>query len=177
MRPSLTKKSLMISAVLLFAGAAVVFAHGGYGRGGYGGMMGYGPGYGGHMMGYGPGYGMGPGMMGYGPGYGYGPDGRGYGANLTEEQQAKLDAAREKFFTETETLRDQIQDKRFALGDELRKENPDTGKVTALQKELSQLEGEFDQKAIQHQLEVRKILPERARRGYGRGYGGGYCWQ
>ena len=167
MRSKLTPKTLIISAVLLLAGAAIVFAQGGYGRGGYGG----------HMMGYdsehGPGYGMGPGMMGHGQGYG--PHGRGYGANLTDEERAKLDAAREKFFEQTEALRDQIEDKRFALQAEMRKDNPDTGKVTTLRKELSQLEGEFDQKAIVHQLEVRKMLPEKARRGFGRGYGGGYC--
>ncbi len=166
MKSKLTPKTLIISAVLLLAGAAVVFAHGGYGRGGYGG----------HMMGYGPGYGMGPGMMGNGPGH-RGED-RGYGADLTEEQQAKLDDAREKFFTETEDLRDRIQEKRFALGSEMRKETPDSGKVVDLQKEISKLEGQFDQKAIQHQLEVRKMLPEKARRDYGRGYGGGgYCWR
>ena len=147
----------------------------GYGYGGH--MMGYGMGRG--MMGYGPGYGMGPGMMGYGPGY-WG-EGRGYAANLTEEQQAKLDDAREKFLEETDVLREQIQEKRFALGNEMRKENPDSGKVINLQKEISKLEGQIDQKAVQHQLEVRKLLPENARsgygRGYGRGYGGGYCWQ
>ena len=170
MKSKLTPKTLIISAVLLLAGAAVVFAHGGYGRGGYGG----------HMMGYGPGYGMGPGMMGNGPGHR--GEGRGYGADLTEEQQAKLDDAREKFFTETEDLRDRIQEKRFALGGEMRKETPDSGKVVDLQKEISKLEGQFDQKAIQHQLEVRKMLPEKARSGYGRGYGrgyggGGYCWR
>lgn len=166
MKSKLTPKTLIISAVLLLAGAAVVFAHGGYGRGGYGG----------HMMGYGPGYGMGPGMMGNGPGHR--GEGRGYGADLTEEQQAKLDDAREKFFTETEDLRDRIQEKRFALGSEMRKETPDSGKVVDLQKEISKLEGQFDQKAIQHQLEVRKMLPEKARRDYGRGYGGGgYCWR
>ena len=166
MKSKLTPKTLIISAVLLLAGAAVVFAHGGYGRGGYGG----------HMMGYGPGYGMGPGMMGNGPGYR--GEGRGYGAGLTEEQQAKLDDAREKFFTETEDLRDRIQEKRFALGSEMRKETPDSAKVVDLQKEISKLEGQFDQKAIQHQLEVRKMLPEKARRDYGRGYGGGgYCWR
>lgn len=122
---------------------------------------------------------MGPGMMGYGQEYR--GKGRGYGAGLTGEQQANLENAREKFFTETEELRDQIQEKRFALGSELRKDNPDSDKVSDLQKEISKLESEFDQKALQHQLEVRKMLPEEARRGYGRGfgrgYGGGYCWR
>ena len=172
MKSNLTQKSLIIGAVLLLTGAAVAFAHGGgyWGGGGYGmgpGMMGYGNG--------GRGYGMGPGMMGYGPGYDN--DDRGYGANLSSEQRDKLDAAQEKFFAETRQLRDKIQDQRNALQEALNTDSPDAARITKLQKELSTLQAEFDQKAVQHQLEVRKILPENSNgRAYGRGYGG-YCWQ
>jgi Spy/CpxP family protein refolding chaperone len=190
-----THKILVIGVVLLFAGAALAFANGPWGGGYYGGhMMGYGPGYGmgpGMMSGYGPGYGMGPGMMyGYGPGYGmgpgmmygygYGPRG-GYGANLSPEQQQKLQNEQQKFYNDTQKLRDQIQEKRFALRSELSQPNPDAGKVGQLQKDLSGLESQFSQKALQHQLEVRKILPDDFQGqgyGYGRGYGagyGGYC--
>jgi len=167
---------------VLLVGAAVAFAHGGgYGGGpmmGYGGgpMMGYG---GGPMMGYGGGH-----MMGYGGGhmmgYGYGPQmrGFGYGANLSAEQAAKLDQVREKFFKETRALREEMDEKRFALRREFNKDDPDSAKVAKLQKELSQLEGEFDQKAVQHRLEMRQLLPENSGpRGYGYGPGaGGYCW-
>ncbi|MDA8141729.1 MAG: periplasmic heavy metal sensor [Desulfobacteraceae bacterium] len=181
MKSKLTTKSMIIGAAILLVGAAVALANGGpwgnyggnmmgYGYGMGPGMMGYGMGPG--MMGYGQGYGMGPGMM-----YGYGPRGSGAWGNLTDEQRTKLDAAQEKFFNDTQKLRDQIQDKRFALQNELTKDTPDAAKVGTLQKELSSLEGEFDQKAIQHQLEIRKLLPENTRRGFARGYGGGYCWQ
>jgi len=182
------KKSIFLGAVLLIATAAIAFAHGGDGYGGYGmgpGMMGYG-GYGGYgmgpgMMGYGGygGYGMGPGMMGYG-GHMMGPGSwtdRGYNANLSDEQHEKLDAAREAFFKDTSQLRDQIQEKRYSLNNELNKETPDTAKVTQLQKELSKLDSEFDQKSIAYQLEVRKIVPEKdLRSGFGPGFRGGYCW-
>ena len=182
MKSNLTKKSLIIGAALLLVGAAVAFANGGYwGGDGYGGrMMGYGTGYGmgPGMMSYGygnGGYGMGPGMMGYGPGYTY--NGRGYGDDLSAEQRTKLDAAQEKFIAETQDLRNKIQDQRSALQEELSKDNPDAAKVGSLQKELSALQGEFDQKAVQHQIEVRKVLPENfSGRGYGRGYGAN-CWQ
>ena len=184
----LGKKTLVISAIVFLSGAALAFAHGGYGRGGdwdgYGGhMMGWG---GGHMMDYGPGP-----MMGYGPGSGYGPgpmmrgDGygphmRGYGygngPNISKEDAAKLDAAREKFYNETKDLREQIENKRIDLRQELNKENPDSSKAATLQKELSKLESEFDQKALTHRLEMRKLLPDDVRGPrYGRGYGGG-CW-
>lgn len=173
-----TQKGIIISAVILMATVAVAFAHGfGYG----GPMMGYGSGYGGNMMGYG-GYQMGPGMMGYGGyggnmmGYGAGSD-RGYGPNLSSEEIAKLDAAREKFFNDTSDLRNQIEEKRLNLGNEIDKANPDATKVAELQKELSKLDSEFDQKSVQFQLEVRKLLPEKdLGSGYGRGFGNGrYC--
>jgi Heavy-metal resistance len=179
-----------IVAVVFTVGiAAVAFAHNWNGPG-YGGYM-MGPGYDGYMMGpgmmgygsgYGPGYGgymRGPGMMygyGYGPGYGghmtgYGPYGTG---NLSQQDAAKLEQSQEKFFNDTRDLRNTIQEKQFALNQELQQPNPNQDKVLNLQKELSQLESQFDQKALEHQLELRKTFPENAlSMGYGRG---GYCW-
>jgi hypothetical protein len=155
---------------------------GGYMMGpGYGGMMGQGYG-GGYMMG--PGYGgmMGPGyggpMMGYGPGYGPYMNGPGAWGNLPEKDAAALNESQEKFFNETRDLRSQIQEKQIALNNALAGTNPDEGKVIQLQKELSGLQAKFDQKAIAHQLEVRKLLPKNFNQGaHGRGYGyGGYNW-
>ena len=150
-----------IAAVIITVGiAAVAFAHSwnGYGYGGYmmgPGMMsgyGYGPGYGGHMWGYGP--------------YGYG--------NLSQQDAAKLEQSQEKFFNDTSNLRNAIQGKQFALNQELQQRNPDHNKVLDLQKELTQLESQFDQKAREHQLELQKTFPENAlSMGYGQG---GYCW-
>ena len=158
------KTTLIIIALVATAGiVSMAFAHGGWG----------GNGYGGHMMGYG-GYGMGPGMMGYGYGPGYGRYDRGnYPADLSREDNNKLQQAQEKFFEETRTLRDQIQDNQFALNDELDKANPDKTKVAELQKAISKLQSDFDQKAVGYRLEVRKILPE-GTRDFGYGYGPGY---
>lgn len=184
MQTKFNQKALIIgtAVLMLVAGAAVAFAHGGPWGDDY-------DGYG--MMGYGRGYGMGPGMMGYGPGYyGMGPGMMGYGRydrydrddrpNLTQEQRDQLDAAQEKFWTENRKLRDQIADKRDELNAELSKDNVNEGKVTALQKDISKLRETFDQKLVQHQLELRKIAPDYFNdRGYGRGrgYGPGYCWR
>jgi hypothetical protein len=170
----------IVTAILILAGAGIALAHDGWGdrgyRGGYGGhMMGYG---GGHMMGYGGGPMMGYGghMMGYGPmmGPGYGPS---YG-DLSAEDYDKLQAANEQFFEETRDLRQQLDEKRFALEKEWNRENPDKSKIEALQADISKLRSEFDAKALDHQLEVRKMMPESARgRTYaGGGYRGGYCW-
>lgn len=152
------KTRIGIVAIVFTVGiAAVAFAHGWNG-----------PGYNGYMMG--------PGMMGYGPGYGghmmgYGPYGNG---NLSPQDTTKLEQSQQKFFNDTNDLRNSIQEKQFALNQELQQTNPDRDKVTNLQKELSQLESQFDQKALEHQLELRKNFPENA---LGMGYGrGGNCW-
>lgn len=163
MKTKRNSKTLIITAIVLMVGASIAFAHGGYGR------------YGGHMKGYEGGQMMGPGYDNRGRG-----PGPGYGADLSDEEIAKLDAARDKFFEETRSLRNQIEEKRLALRSEMVNEDPDSDKVAQLQSELSKAESEFDQIAVQHRLEMRKLFPENARgRGMGRGYGrgGGYCWQ
>lgn len=157
MRSERLKKTLVISMILLLVGASMAFAQGMY-RGDRGGPM------------------MGPGSM-MGPGYGYGPR----GVNLTDEQRAALSAARDGFYAETLQLREQIREKRWALRDELAKSNPDAAVAHALQNELSQLQSAFQEKALNHRLEVRQILPDDAvgygfGRGKGRGGYGGYCW-
>jgi Spy/CpxP family protein refolding chaperone len=175
------KSAMGIVAIVLTVGvAALAFGYDGYGPWYGGHMMGYGGGYGygmmgPGMMGYGGGYG--PGMMGYGPGYGhmwgnYGPNPYG---NLSPDDAAKLQQSQDKFFDQTRDLRNSIRDKQLALNDELQKPNSDKAKVTDLQKQLSQLESQFDQKALDHQLELRKEFPQ-GNFAYGRGYGrGGYC--
>jgi zinc resistance-associated protein len=163
------RNALIIAAVLIFTGAGIVLAHDEWGgRGGYGGhMMGYGGGYGGHMMGYGGGYGpmMGPGY--YGPGYG----------NLSQEQSNKLDAARDKFYDQTRDLRENMDNKSYAIQEELNQENPNRDKIQSLQGELSQLRSQYDQYAIDYNLAVRDIVPKAARGpAYAGGNRGGYCY-
>jgi hypothetical protein len=175
------KSSIAIIAVVLTVGiAALGFAFDGYGPGYGGRMMGYGGGYGymgPGMMGYGGGYG--PGMMGRGPGYGnmrgdYGPSGYG---NFSQDDAARLQQSQDKFFDQTRDLRNSIRDKQLALNDELQKPDPDRTKVADLQKQLNQLESQFDQKALDHQLELRKEFPQNNYSGgYGYGRGGPCGW-
>lgn len=143
------------------------------GQGGYPmgpGMMG--PGYGGNGMmgrGYYGHHGMGPGMM--GPGYGgymmgwdadNAPHNRGYAdwGNLSDADAAKLRASQRKFYQDTQSLRNQIDQKQLALSSEMDRANPNRDRVMKLQKELSKLQSEFDQKALAHRLEIRKLLPD-----------------
>jgi zinc resistance-associated protein len=145
-----------IIAVALLAGAvalpAFAWAHG-WGRGQY-------------MMGH----------WGSGPGYCYGYE-RGYGA-IPEEQQSTLQELDNKFYEETATLRNEIRMKSSELNGLLNSSTPDLEKVKALQKELNNLRAQMDEKRLNYELEVRKVLPERRFGGsYGMGYGypmGGY---
>ena len=168
------KKNIIGLAVFLtLAIAAVAFAHEGYGRHmrEHGGNA-MGPGCGGGSM-MGPGYGGGH-MMGWGSNNGRHCRGNGAWGNLSEEDAARLDASRETFYNDTRDLRGQIDEKRIALRNEMNRDNPDKDKLFELQKQLSTLQSDFDQKALAHRLEVRKMLPDNFR-GSGYGNGRGYC--
>jgi zinc resistance-associated protein len=146
-------------------------------------------------MGYGPHH---RGMMGYRGDYGppgghYGPSRGDYpGDNLSREQIDKMEAQRESFLKETEPLRQGLYEKEMALRSELAKETPDVEKARQLQREISDLRGEFEQARLAHQVEMRKIAPDAGRgyagrgrgprgggygHGYGYGHGPGACWR
>ena len=154
-------------------------------------FAGWGRGYGRQM-----GWGGGPGGC---PGYGYGP-GATQDIALSDEQIKAIEEERSAFRKDTENLRQNLRVKELELRTELAQENPDTKKALALQKEISSLESDLDQKRIEHRIKMQKIMPEAGRgykmgrggRGYGPGYGrgfgkggygggpcggGGSCWQ
>jgi len=124
------------------------------------------------------GYGMGRGM---GYDMGYGDDDyavRGDRGNLSREQIDQLEKERDAFYKSTEKLRDDLYQKELALRSELAKENPDAGNAAELQKEISGLRSELDQKQLDYSIKTRKIVPN-AGRGPGMGYGpgNGPCWR
>jgi len=130
---------------------------------------------GGHMMGY---WGGGPGnMMGYwggGPGN-YNQYDRDYNT-LNSKQQEQLADLNRKFYDETRTLRDKLWSKSAELNALLSETSPDSEKISTLQKEISNLQAKLDEKAINNEIETRKIAPD-TRFGGGYGYGpmmGGY---
>jgi hypothetical protein len=100
---------------------------------------------------------------------GYGGPGCGYWGELSEDQVQKLYKEHAAFFEATQDLRGRLYQKRLELRSELAKENPDTNKAAALQKEISELKAEFDQKRLNHFLNMKKISPD-----IGRGFGGRY---
>lgn len=96
---------------------------------------------------------------------------RGY-SNLTQEQQSALGQLNEKFFNETEPLRNEIRAKSDEMNTLLNAPEPDAEKAKALQKEIIDLRGKMAEKRLDFRLEARKINPDaRFGRGYGKGYG------
>lgn len=146
-----------------------------------------------------------------GKGMGDGENGRGYGgcgqhhrrgdcpygqgqgvADLTAEQREQMETERQAFFDATRQDRQDLYAKRLALKAEIAKSEPDMKAASVIQKEVSTLQADLDQKRLEHIMAMRKINPDAGRgffmegRGQGRhgmrggggmgmGYGAGYC--
>ena len=138
------------------------------------GHMGGGYGYYGRMHG-------GPGMH---QGY-YGESSNDFRTNLNDEEIKALEEERSAFLKATDSVRQNLYSKELELRSELYKENPDIAKSEALQKEISKLESELDQKRIGHMVKIRKLNPNAGRGfmmgGYHMGYGSAspedFCWR
>ncbi len=114
-----------------------------------------------------------------------------YMDQMSPEEYKQLEQKRKVFFSETQDIRTSLFDKERELQNELAMDEPDMAQASKLQKEISDLQSQFDQKRIEHMVEMRKLNPN-AGRGYksgspmmgsrgprmGSGYngGGGYCW-
>jgi Spy/CpxP family protein refolding chaperone len=120
---------------------------------------------------------------GFGPGFGprFGPGFRGpaYGVlpipNLTADQSAKIQALRDEFLKEIGPLQKEL----YTKGTELRNfwSNPkvDQAAIAAKQKEISNLQSQLQDKAINLGLAIRKILtPEQLAQLPAFGPGGGF---
>ena len=115
-----------------------------------------------------------------------------YGLNLTQDQTAKLNSLHQAFWKDTAALNTRIEQKQLELKGLLLEPNPDAGKIASLQKEISGLQLQFNEKSVSCQLEARKVLtPEQIAQlpagctfgfgnvtgrgqGYGCGMGAGY---
>ena len=141
---------LTLSAIAVLALAAVSFAGPGSGRG-----------Y--HM---GPGYGM----MGNGYHMGYGP-----AASLTDEQRAALEKTAQEHAAKVEPLRADLYAKNLELAAELAKSTPDQSRITALTKDVNDLQAKLFTEQTAFRATLAKDYGIRAGMGggyhMGRGYG------
>jgi Spy/CpxP family protein refolding chaperone len=106
----------------------------------------------------GPGGGMGGGMMG--------------AMNLTPDQAGKFFDLKEKFHSDTASVRKQMMVKRAELGVLQKAEKPDQAAITAKQAEMKALWAQMQEKRTAFQAEAGKISPDLAK-GFGRGMHGG----
>lgn len=104
-------------------------------------------------------------------------------SGLSPDEMKKIDEQRQAFFDATKELRQKMYETQLGLQSELAKQNPDTQKASELQKELSELRAQLDQKRIEQMVNMRKLNPNietgfMGKRGYGRGMGRGpgSCW-
>jgi Spy/CpxP family protein refolding chaperone len=132
---------------------------------------------------------------------------RGYGggdpySNLSPEQKEKLQAQQQKFSEDTAELRRELSQKRLELRSLWIDPKADPEKIKAKQREVFELQRRLQEKALEHKLAIRELLPEEGidqgpwghgygmgsgphhgkghMRGHGfgakRGYGRGPCW-
>jgi len=115
----------------------------------------------------------------------YGEPGNDYRTDLKDEDIRALEEERTAFLKATDSIRQNLYSKELELRSELYKENPDVSKAGALQKEISELESELDQKRLDHMIKIRKLNPNAGRGfmmgGYHMGYGNASpedpCWR
>jgi zinc resistance-associated protein len=112
---------------------------------------------------------------GFGAGYGYS-----YPAipNLTAEQSSKIQALQKAHLDETTPLQQDLLKKKTELRSLWLSPTPDQAKITALQKEILNLQAKITEKGTNLKLEIRKVLtPEQQAQlsvygsGMGRGMG------
>jgi len=109
-------------------------------------------------------------FAGMGPGSGMGAA----SANLTDDQIKQMNTERNEFQTATQGIHQQLNEKRQALNTELTKQTPDAATAASLQKDISDLQAQFDQKRLTHILKMKKIDPNFTEgRGMGHGMGPG----
>jgi len=116
---------------------------------------------------------------GMGRGYGWGP-GYGYPAipNLTTDQSSKIQALQKSYLDEITPLQQDLLKKKTELRSLWLSPTPDQAKITALQKEILNLQAKITEKGTNLKLETRKLLtPEQQAQmslygpGMGRGMG------
>jgi Spy/CpxP family protein refolding chaperone len=115
--------------------------------------------------------------LGLGAVWAAGPMGMGHGhgmMNLTPDQAGKLFDLKEKFRTDTASLRKGLLIKRLEMKALWKAENPDEKAIIAKHKEISALRDQMMEKMVPFRLEAKKIAPQAAfGMGHGMGMGGG----
>ena len=100
----------------------------------------------------------------------YGSDYSGDTPQLGKEEYKQFEEKRESFLRETRDLRASLFEKKRELQGELAKSEMDAAKASRLQQEISDLQAQFDQKHINHMVEMKQLNPNIGRWGYMSGH-------
>jgi zinc resistance-associated protein len=92
-------------------------------------------------------------------------------ANLTEDQQAKLQELHQKFIDETAETRAAMHGKKEEMRILMQTSNPDRQRLLGLANETGDLKKTLMEKRINLTLEAKKIAPEVNFPAFGRGFG------
>ena len=88
----------------------------------------------------------------------------GYHGHLSDVTIKKLNAEQESFIKSTEVLRQTIYEKELYLKAELVKKQPDIVTALGFQKEISEARGKFEQKMVEHLIQMKMINLEAERK-------------
>jgi Spy/CpxP family protein refolding chaperone len=80
--------------------------------------------------------------------------------NLPPEQEQKISAEQQKFYQETAPLRRELHQKRLELKALWIDPKADRETIRSKQREVLDLQRQFQEKRLEHQLAVRDLLPE-----------------
>jgi len=94
-------------------------------------------------------------------------------SNLTDAQISQLESEQKAFMESTQELRQQLKEKNSSLRFEQSKKAPDTAKIASLQKDVTALRSQLDQKHQAHISAMKQIDPNFTEgKGKGAGMGG-----
>jgi hypothetical protein len=88
----------------------------------------------------------------------------GYDRHLNDATIKKLNTEQESFIRATEALRQTIYEKELYLKAELVKRQPNIGTALGFQKEISEARGKFEQKMVEHLIQMKMINLEAERK-------------
>lgn len=88
----------------------------------------------------------------------------GYDGHLSDATIKRLNAEQESFIRSTEALRQTIYEKELYLKAELVKKQPDIVTALGFQKEISDARGKFEQKMVEHLIQMKMVNLEAAKK-------------
>jgi len=82
--------------------------------------------------------------------------------NLTDVQREQIKKAQDDFFKKSQSMRNDMHQKRQELIAHLNTQKPDEQKIWGVQKQISSLKEQMDREWVKYSLNIKKIAPDAA---------------